>query len=145
MIDDLKRIISELGAIVARLDGADPAPGYERKPLPPGAQNAYFGAGALWRAADTARRSGQPDAPAFDMFEYIGGIQQGGGVRIPPKSPEQMTEDILALGLSDWGQRWLSDDRNAALIDPDYQRHFLGYRVARRAQNDETQGYIRIP
>lgn len=145
MLDKLKEVRAKLDAVIAEIEGRPAETAFVKKPLPADAKPFFFATGALWRAADSARRSGEDGAPDFDMFEYIGGIEQGGGTRTPPKSPEEMREAVMKIGHSVWGQQWLSNDSNAAQIDPDYLRHFLGYRVVRKNQNDESQGYNRVP
>jgi hypothetical protein len=145
MLDKLKEVRAKLDAVIAEIEGKPSETTFTKKPLPLHAKAAYDACRQMWEAADMARRSGEIGAPDFDKFRYIGGILPGGQVRIPEKGPSEMQADIVALGHSVWGQQWLSNDSNAAQIDPDYLRHFLGYRVVRKAQNDESQGYNRVP
>ena len=149
LLQKLKAIRADLDAVIAGLDTETPTgPLWTPKPLPPNAKPAYDACNGMWSAAqsDLNRGKGWPnkDGSLFTIFDYVSGLQFGGQMRTPPKSAEQAQEDIVALGHSERGQEWLSDDRNAALIDSDYQRHFLGYRVVRKHQNDEAQGYNRV-
>ena len=134
---DLKKLKDAVALVNAFIAENEPSSGsYTKKPLPSNAKPAYDACRGLWEAAQKARM--------FDVFAYIPGLQPL-GVHITQQRPaDQMNADIIKLGFTAWGQEWLSDDRNAALIDPDYQRHFLGYRVVRKHQNDEAQGYNRV-
>ena len=142
----LKDAVALVNAFIAENESSSGS--YTKKPLPVNANPAYDACNGMWSAAqsDLNRGKGWPnkDGSLFTIFDYVSGLQWGGQRRAPPKSAEQAQEDIVALGHSERGQEWLSDDSNAALIDPDYQRHFLGYRVVRKHQNDEAQGYNRV-
>ena len=134
---DLKKLKDAVDLVKAFIsENESSGGGFLKKPLPPNAKPAYDACRGMWEAA---RKVGM-----FDIFAYIPGLQPL-GVHITQQRPaDQMNADIIKLGFTAWGQEWLSDDRNAALIDPDYQRHFLGYRVVRKHQNDEAQGYNRV-
>ena len=130
----LKEAVALVNAFIAENESSSGS--YTKKPLPANAKPAYDACRGLWEAAQKARM--------FDVFAYIPGLQPL-GVHITQQRPaDQMNADIIKLGFTVWGQEWLSHDANAALIDPDYQRHFLGYRVVRVNQNDEAQGYNRV-
>lgn len=136
MLDKLKEVRAKLDAVIAEIEGKPSETTFTKKPLPPNAKPAYDACRGLWEAAQKARM--------FDVFAYIPGLQPLGAHITQARPADQMNADIVKLGFTAWGQEWLSDDRNAALIDPDYQRHFLGYRVVRKHQNDEAQGYNRV-
>lgn len=139
-LQKLKDAISSINAFIADVEGSqneDNRSKFERNPLPSDAKPAYDACRGLWEAAQKARM--------FDIFQYIPGIQPLASHIREQRPADQMNADIIKLGFTAWGQEWLSDDRNAALIDPDYQRHFIGYRVVRKNQNDESQGYNRVP
>lgn len=138
MIEQLKEIRSKLDAVIATLENKPDTPvSYERKPLPSNAKPAYDACKPLWEAAQKAG--------LFSIFDYVPGIQRGAAHISEQRDATKMNQDIIKLGFTAWGQEWLSHDENAALIDADYQRHFLGYRVVRKHQNDESQGYNRVP
>ena len=149
LLQDLKDIRNKLDTIIRELDVESPVPLFERKPLPANAKHPYDACNAMWSAAQRDYNVGKgwimPDGTAFNIFNYIEGLQQSGVHRIPPKSPEQMNIDIIALGFTPDAQKWLSDDSNASQLDPYYQRHFLGYVAVRKNQQDHTQGFNRIP
>ena len=137
MLEQLKEIRSKLDAVIASLDTAQPAPVYVKQPLPEGVETPYTACRALWNAA--------ANAGLFNLADYIPGLQQFGAYRKPPKTAEEMNADIIKLGFSAWGQEWLAEDKNLAMIHPAYARHFVGYTAKRKHQNDESQGYIRLP
>lgn len=136
-LQKLKDAVSAINSFIAEFEIVPEVPRFEPKPLPTNAKPAYDACRGLWEAAQKARM--------FDIFQYIPGIQPLASHIREQRPADQMNADIIKLGFTAWGQEWLSDDRNAALIDADYQRHFLGYRVVRKNQNDESQGYNRIP
>lgn len=80
---------------------------------------AYDACRGMWEAA---QRAG-----AFSIWAYIGpGIQSYAGQLVsPPKADLRALEDaIVALGLSPWGQSWLTHPENRALVAPAYCRRF---------------------
>ena len=134
---DLKKLKEAAALVNAFISENESSSGsYTKKPLPANAKPAYDACRGLWEAAQKARM--------FDVFAYIPGLQPLGAHITQTRPADQMNADIIKLGFTVWGQEWLSHDANAALIDPDYQRHFLGYRVVRVNQNDEAQGYRRV-
>ena len=133
---DLKKLKDAVALVNAFIAENESAGGFSKKPLPANAKPAYDACRGLWEAAQKARM--------FDVFAYIPGLQPLGAHITQTRPADQMNADIIKLGFTVWGQEWLSHDANAALIDPDYQRHFLGYRVVRVNQNDEAQGYRRV-
>ena len=133
---DMKKLKDAVALVNAFIAENEPAGSFAKKPLPANAKPAYDACRGLWEAAQKARM--------FDVFAYIPGLQPLGVHITQPRPADQMNADIIKLGFTVWGQEWLSHDANAALIDPDYQRHFLGYRVVRVNQNDESQGYRRV-
>ncbi len=135
MLDKLKKMRDGMDAIIKAAEPNTAKP--ESKPLPANAKPAYDACKGLWEAA---QRAGM-----FNIFAYIPGLQPLAAQMTETRPADKMNADIIKLGFSVRGQELLSQDENAALIDPDYQRHFLGYRVARKNQNDHTQGFNRIP
>lgn len=135
MLDKLKKLRDELDSIIKDAEPNTAKP--EGKPLPANAKPAYDACRQLWEAAQKVG--------AFNIFAYIPGLQPLAAQMGEARPADKMNADIIKLGFSVWGQEWLSHDENAALIDPDYQRHFLGYRVVRKNQNDHTQGFNRVP
>ena len=80
---------------------------------------AYDACRGMWEAA---QRAG-----AFSIWTYIGpGIQSYAGQLVnPPKADLQALEDaIVALGLSPWGQAWLTHLENRTRVAPAYCRRF---------------------
>ena len=149
LLQKLKSIRADLDAVIAGLEVESPVPIFERKPLPWNAKDAYDACKRLWEAAQSDYNGGngwpKADGLPFTIFDYISGLQVGGVIRKPPKTPDDMQADITALGLSARGQDWLSHDENASMIDAAYQRHFLGYVAVRKKQNDPTAGFNRVP
>jgi hypothetical protein len=149
LLQKLKSIRADLDAVIAGLDTETPAPVFERKPLPAHAKAAYDACKALWSAAQSDYNKGngwlKPDGLPFTIFDYVPGLQIGGVTRKPPKSATEMQTDITALGFVKEGVAWLSHAENSSQLDPDYQRHFLGYVTVRRNQNDDQQGFTRVP
>jgi len=117
----------------------------ERKPLPADARSPYDACRQLWEAATIATRQNVPGHPNFNAFDYIIGIQAGRPFYSGPDRTAEMNAAIIALGNSPWGQAWLNRPENGSQIDVDYQRHFLGFVWVRVNQNDETQGYRKVP
>ena len=80
---------------------------------------AYDACRGMWEAA---QRAG-----AFSIWTYVGpGIQSYAGQLVnPPKADLQALEDaIVALGLSPWGQAWLTHPENRTRVAPAYCRRF---------------------
>ena len=150
LLQKLKSIRADLDAVIAGLDTESPTDQlWTPKPLPASANNAYDACNALWSAAqrDYTKGNGwkKPDGFPFTIFDYVPGLQIGGVVRKPPLSATAMQVDITSLGFTPEGKAWLSHDENASQLDHDYQRHFNGYVAVRKNQNDESQGYNRVP
>jgi hypothetical protein len=100
---------------------------------------AYDKCSQLWQQAE---KEG-----LFNRSKYGMGIQQGQGQmfqgRMPQEVQNQMERDIRALARSDWGQKWLSDDANAAMIDHRYCFMFRDYWVTRKHPTNPELGYDR--
>lgn len=166
---DLETLLRmELGAVLAALSGGGVVdsevvhPALAEIPLPTLLRTdlngneyapAWDACNALWGAA---QREG-----VFSMTKYVGGGIKPGAQQLTEKSPvtqRQVEDKIVELGLSDWGRRWMANDRNAQYIgapycylftearggkpalDPDFPH---GYSVHRKHQNDEAQGFVR--
>jgi hypothetical protein len=155
LLQKLKSIRADLDAVILGLDDsvvfpAPPSiPEFTPKPLPSNAKAAYDACKGLWTAAQRDYTKGfgwlKPDGLPFTIFDYVPGLQIGGVTRKPPKSATEMQVDITSLGFAKEGQAWLSHDENSSQLDPDYQRHFLGYVTVRVNQNDPMQGFTRVP
>jgi len=135
-LQKLKAIHAELGELLKDAGTPPVSTEWVKKPLPANAKPAYDACRQMWEAAQKAGM--------FNIFAYIPGLQPLAAQMTVSRPAEQMNADIVKLGFTVWGQDWLSHDENAALIDPDYQRHFLGYRVVRKNQNDHMQGFNRV-
>ena len=148
MLAALKKLRSDLDAIIANAEGVQEPHGFERKPLPADAKPAVHACHALWEAVQVANYRGDPDVPKFNYFDYARGLQPGGGLVNSPEASAEvaaaLNSAIIALGFTEWGQRWLNVGANGSQIDPAYQRHFLGFVWKRANQNDETQGYVKV-
>lgn len=91
---------------------------------------------AMWQNAQQESRE------LFDIHKYIGrGLVQG---KLPGQEPrmsqrvqDELEAAIRALGKSEWGQRWLSDDYCASMIDRRYCYEFVGYWVTRKSANPD--------
>lgn len=150
LLQKLKAIRADLDAVISGLDVDTPTvPLFERKPLPSNAKNAYDACRRMWEAAQSDLNKGKgwkkADGTEFTIYDYIPGLQYSWVTRTTPKDAVQMNADITALGFTTEGQAWLSNDKNSSMVDPAYQRHFLGYVAVRKDQQDEAKGYIRVP
>lgn len=149
-LEKLKNIKIQLDEVISELDTTGSStPVYALKPLPENAVVPYTGCWALWNAAQADFNLGKgwlrKDGTPFAIFDYIPGLQRAGVTRVPPKSPQQMQEDIKDLGFTPQGREWLSKDENSSMLDRDYQRFYNGYVAVRKNVNDPTQGFDRIP
>jgi hypothetical protein len=63
-----------------------------------------------------------------------------------------LENEVVALGISSWGQEWISHDENCTQIGAYYQRLFTagldpkfpnGY-VVKRKSNNPDDGFIRV-
>lgn len=114
-----------------------PTPGgnYPATEAPP----AYDKCRPMW---EQAQREG-----LFRVFDYVGqGLVQGSLPDSQPRMSQEMQDKleaaIQAIGRSEWGQRWLSSDYNASMIDRRYCYSFVGYWVS-RVSNNPDDGFKR--
>ena len=114
-----------------------PAP-YPAREAPP----AMDACKAMWQNAQ--QESG---GKLFNIHDYIGqGLVQGAAPGATPRMSQE-TQDrleaaIVALGRSEWGQKWLADDYCASMIDRRYCYEFVGYWVTRASANPDD-GFTR--
>lgn len=91
----------------------------------------------------------QEDPSLFNIHDFIGrglvqGATPGATPRMSQRTQDELEAAILALGRSEWGQRWLSDDRCAAAIDARYCYGFVGYFVTKNP-DDTYERHYRAP
>jgi hypothetical protein len=83
----------------------------------------------------------------FNIHDYVGaglvqGMTPGQTPRMSQKTQDALEASIRALGRSEWGQAWLSDDYNASMIGRRYCYEFVGYWVTRTSHNPDD-GFTR--
>jgi len=147
-LPELLAKLDELRAAVTALMDDQPV-------LPTAPTDAPFGVGLdgkpkfapAWDACHAMRDAAAREGVANFSALIGGGIRPGAAQMYDGFQPNlQLIEDtILALGHSPWGRAWLAHDENAALISRAYCRTFVGYHVERVHQNDQSQGFRRVP
>lgn len=130
----IKALLAQILAAIAELEGAAP-------PSPPPDDEAPFGRSLdgkplfapAWGACTSMREAAEREGVANFAALIGGGIKPGAAQMYQDFRPNlRLIEDtVVALGMSPWGQDWLSHLENRATISQDYVRRF-GFRAVTR-------------